>query len=291
MKGIVLAGGHGTRLAPLTDAVSKQLLPVYDKPVIHYPLATLLLAGIRDVVIISTPRDLPLIRNLLGSGEQLGIRITYREQVRPEGIGQAFLIAEDDIEGSPVCLILGDNFFYGHELSNMLQKSAKLQRGANVYAYQVADPERYGVLEIDPQGRAICIEEKPNRPKSNWAVTGLYFYDETVVSVAKSIRPSTRGELEITDINRHYIDKGELTVTRLGRGFAWLDTGTFDSLLDASLFVKTIEVRQGTKISCIEEIAFRQGFIDERQLLALAEKYRNSRYGQYLGSLISSELS
>lgn len=285
MKGIILAGGHGTRLAPLTEAVSKQMLPVYDKPVIHYPLATLMMAGIREIVIISTPRDLPIIRNLLGSGDQLGLKFSYKEQQKPEGIAQAFLIAESEIKGSPVCLILGDNLFYGHELSSMMRKSAALQRGANVYAYQVADPERYGVLEVDADWKAISIEEKPTTPKSNWAVTGLYFYDEQVLDIAKAIKPSARGELEITDVNRCYIEKGQLTVTPMGRGFAWLDTGTFDSLLDASLFVKTIEARQGTKISCIEEIAFRQGFINERQLMVLAEKYRNSPYGAYLKTL------
>lgn len=285
MKGIILAGGSGTRLAPLTQSVSKQLLPVFDKPVIHYPLATLMLAGIREIVVISTPRDLPAIESLLGDGSQLGLQIVYREQKRPEGIAQAFLIAENDIKGSPVCLILGDNFFYGHELSRMVENSSKLKSGANVYAYQVSDPERYGVVEIDEKWKAVSIVEKPQNPKSNWAVTGLYFYDERAVEFAKGIRPSPRGELEITDINRKYLELGELTVTPLGRGFAWLDTGTFDSLLDASLFVKTIEARQGTKISCVEEIAYRKGFITAKQLLTLAERYQNSPYGLYLRKL------
>lgn len=287
MKGIILAGGNGTRLAPLTHSVSKQLLPIFDKPVIHYPLATLMLAGIRDIVIVSTPRDLPAIQTLLGTGEHLGLNFYYREQKNPEGIAQAFLIAEYDIKDSPVCLILGDNFFYGHELSRMVEESAQLERGANVYAYQVADPERYGVVEFDSENRATSIVEKPKNPRSNWAVTGLYFYDKQVVDIAKSIKPSARGELEITDVNSAYLQRDELSVTTLGRGFAWLDTGTFDSLLEASTFVKTIEARQGMKISCIEEIAYRKGFISNRELAAIADRFHNSPYGHYLRKIVS----
>lgn len=282
MKGILLAGGSGTRLAPLTDAVSKQLLPVYDKPVIHYPLATLMLAGIREVVVISTPRDLPLIQSLLGSGDQLGMRFIYREQAKPEGIAQAFHLAEKDLAGSPVCLILGDNLFHGHDLPTKLADAAAPGAGACVFASHVSDPERYGVVEFDQNWKALSIEEKPKVPKSNWAVTGLYFYDEKVFEYARQIKPSHRGELEITDVNRIYLQKDQLRVTTLGRGFAWLDTGTFDSLLNASQFVQTIEARQGTKISCIEEIAFFKGFIDKSQLLKLADKYSKSGYGEYL---------
>lgn len=282
MKGILLAGGSGTRLAPLTDAISKQLLPVYDKPVIHYPLATLMLAGIREVVVISTPRDLPLIQSLLQSGEQLGMKFIYREQAKPEGIAQAFHIAESDLKGSPVCLILGDNLFYGHDLPTKMKTAVHGLRGANVFASQVSDPERYGVVEFDRSWKALSIEEKPKAPKSNWAVTGLYFYDADVFDIARGIQPSARGELEITDVNRVYLERGQLSVTTLGRGFAWLDTGTFDSLLDASQFVQTIEARQGMKVSCIEEIAYSQGFIGREQLLKLADRYSKNVYGAYL---------
>ncbi|MBX3017670.1 MAG: glucose-1-phosphate thymidylyltransferase RfbA [Bdellovibrionaceae bacterium] len=282
MKGILLAGGSGTRLAPLTDSVSKQLLPVYDKPVIYYPLATLMMAGIREVVLISTPRDLPLIQSLLGSGEQLGMKFHYREQAKPEGIAQAFHLAEDDLKGSPVCLVLGDNLFYGHDLPTKLRNASKLSKGADVFASHVSDPERYGVVEFDKSWKALSVEEKPKVPKSNWAVTGLYFYDEKVFDYARQIKPSARGELEITDVNRIYLEKGQLQVTTLGRGFAWLDTGTFDSLLQASQFVQTIEARQGMKICCIEEIAYTQGFIDKAQLLKIADKYSKNGYGDYL---------
>lgn len=285
MKGILLAGGSGTRLAPLTDAVSKQLLPVYDKPVIHYPLATLMMSGIREVVIISTPRDLPLIQNLLGTGEQLGMTFVYREQPRPEGIAQAFHLAEADLIGSKVCLVLGDNLFYGHDLPAKLRNASKTKVGANIFASHVRDPERYGVVEFDKTWKALSVEEKPKLPKSSWAITGLYFYDENVFEYARQIKPSSRGELEITDVNRIYLDKGQLQVTTLGRGFAWLDTGTFDSLLQASQFVQTIEARQGTKICCIEEIAYAQGFIDRNQLILLADKYSKSGYGEYIRKL------
>lgn len=282
MKGILLAGGSGTRLAPLTDIVSKQLLPVYDKPVISYPLATLMLSGIREVVIISTPRDLPLINNFLGTGEHLGMKLTYREQARPEGIAQAFHLAEKDLDGSPVCLILGDNLFHGHDLPVKLEKAASLTKGACVFASHVRDPERFGVIEFDKNWRALSLEEKPKNPRSNWAVTGLYFYDEHVFKYARQLKPSARGELEITDLNKIYLEKGELQVTTLGRGFAWLDTGTFDSLLEASQFVQTIEARQGTKISCVEEIAYFKKFISKDQLLSLADRYSKSGYGEYL---------
>lgn len=287
MKGILLAGGSGTRLAPLTDAVSKQLLPVYDKPVIHYPLATLMMAGIREVVVISTPRDLPLIQSLLGSGDKLGMKFIYREQAKPEGIAQAFHLAEGDLRGHPVCLVLGDNLFYGHDLPLKLRNASKVTSGANVFASHVSDPERYGVVEFDKAWKALSVEEKPKQPRSNWAITGLYFYDEHVFNYAREIKPSARGELEITDVNRIYLEKGQLQVTTLGRGFAWLDTGTFDSLLQASQFVQTIEARQGTKICCVEEIAYAQGFIDQGQMLKLAEKYSKSGYGDYLRKVVA----
>lgn len=286
MKGILLAGGSGTRLAPLTQSVSKQLLPVYDKPVIYYPLATLMLAGIREVMVISTPRDLPLIESLLGNGTELGMKFIYREQAKPQGIAQAFHIAENDFKGSPTCLILGDNLFYGHDLSVKVDESSQLTMGARVFACQVKDPERYGVVEVDENWKALSIEEKPKVPKSRWAVTGLYFYDAKVYEYARQIKPSARGELEITDVNKIYLEKGQLDVAALGRGFAWLDTGTFDSLLDASQFVQTIEARQGLKIACIEEIAYLKGFIDKKQLMALAEKYAKSGYGDYLKQVI-----
>src|SRR4030095_1914745 len=260
MKGIILAGGSATRLYPLTRTISKQLLPVYDKPTIYYPLATLMLAGIRDVLIISTPRDLPMIRDLLGSGQQIGIRLTYKEQLRPAGIAEGFIICGDFRGLSAVCLILGDNIFYGNDLINGLERSADLTEGAKLFAYHVHDPERYGVVEFDETGKALSLEEKPKSPRSNWAVTGLYFYDGTVVDIARGLKPSARGELEITDVNRAYLQRGQLTVARLGSGVSWLDSGTYDSLLAASQFVQTLELRQGLKVACVEEIAYAKGF-------------------------------
>jgi glucose-1-phosphate thymidylyltransferase len=287
MKGIVLAGGSATRLYPLTRTVSKQLLPVYDKPTIYYPLATLMLAGIRDILIISTPRDLPMIRGLLEDGSDIGIRLTYREQPRPGGIAQAFIIGADFVDRSPVCLILGDNIFYGNDLVAALERSAQLDAGAALFAYHVTDPERYGVVEFDSSGRALSLEEKPRVPRSNWAVTGIYFYDDSVVDIAMRLRPSGRGELEITDVNLEYLRRGQLTVNMLGRGVAWLDSGTYDSLLAASQFVQTLELRQGLKVACIEEIAYAKRFIDERQLLRLADQYPNSSYGAYLRQCVN----
>ena len=282
MKGILLAGGAGTRLYPLTRCISKQLLPVYDKPTIYYPMSALMLAGIREVLIISTPRDLPRIADLFGDGSQLGMRISYKEQPQPNGIAQAFVLGAEFLAGSPVCLILGDNIFYGHDLTDMLEDSAKLKSGARVFAYQVKDPERYGVVEFDQQHKALSIEEKPKQPRSNWAVTGLYFYDASVVDVAQNLKPSARGEYEITDVNRAYLDRGQLQVQCMGRGIAWLDTGTYDSLLSSSQFVQTLEERQGLKVACVEEIAFAKRFIDAAQLRRLAEQAGKSEYGQYL---------
>jgi glucose-1-phosphate thymidylyltransferase len=282
MKGILLAGGSGTRLYPLTRTLSKQLLPVYDKPVIYYPLSTLMLAGIREILVISTPRDLPMIQGLLGDGSQLGLKLSYKEQAKPEGIAQAFLIGADFIGSSPVCLILGDNIFYGHTLGNSLAEAAKVRKGARLFAYHVNDPQRYGVVEFDSQGKAISLVEKPKQPKSNWAVTGLYFYDSRVVEIARGLKPSARGELEITDVNAAYLKGGDLTVERMGRGVAWLDSGTYDSLLSASVFVQTVEQRQGLKIACIEEIAYNKGFIDGTQLEKLAQLNEKSGYGEYL---------
>ncbi len=282
MKGILLAGGAGTRLYPLTRCISKQLLPVYDKPTIYYPLSVLMLAGIRDVLIISTPRDLPRIQDLFGDGSQLGMSIGYKEQAQPNGIAQAFVLGADFVGDSPVCLILGDNIFYGADLTNMLEDSAKLKTGSRVFAYQVKDPERYGVVEFDQKFKALSIEEKPKQPRSNWAVTGLYFYDSSVVDIAQNLKPSARGEYEITDVNRAYLAKGTLQVQCMGRGIAWLDTGTYDSLLSSSVFVQTLEDRQGLKVACIEEIAFAQKFIDAAGLRKLADQAGKSDYGQYL---------
>jgi len=282
MKGIILAGGSGTRLYPLTRSVSKQLMPVYDKPMIYYPLAILMLAGIRDVLVITTPQDNEQFRRLLGDGSQWGIRLGYAIQERPAGLAQAFVIGEEFIGGDTVCLILGDNIFYAHGFSSRLQENAKLTKGATVFGYYVKDPERYGVVSFDADGRATSIEEKPENPKSNYAVTGLYFYDNDVVEIAKGIKPSPRGELEITDVNNVYLERGDLRVERLGRGAAWLDTGTHASLLDAANFIKVVEDRQGLKLACVEEIAFRMGFIDADQLARLAEPLRKNGYGRYL---------
>lgn len=282
MKAILLAGGRGSRLYPLTCAVSKQLLPVYDKPVIYYPLSVLMLAGLRDILIISTPRDTPRIAELLGDGSQLGLRLTYRVQPQPGGIAQAFLLAEDYLAGEPVCLILGDNIFFGHDLVPLLVDSTQLRQGARIFAYHVQDPERYGVVEFDAHFRALHLEEKPTQPRSCWAVTGLYFYDAEVVAIARSLRPSARGELEITEVNRCYLQQGRLTVIPLGRGIAWLDAGTADALLAAALFVQTLEQRQGLKIACLEEIALLKGFIDREQFARLAQACAGTDYGRYL---------
>jgi glucose-1-phosphate thymidylyltransferase len=289
MKGIVLAGGTGTRLYPSTKSLSKQLLPVYDKPTIYYPLSVLMLSGIREILIISTPRDIPLIQDLLGTGDDFGIKLSYAIQEAPQGIAQAFIIGEKFIGNDPVCLVLGDNLFYGHEMSHLLQEASTLRKGATVFGYHVQDPERYGVVEFDKNGKAISIEEKPKIPKSKWAVTGLYFYDNQVVSIAKGLKPSARGELEITDVNRQYLSQGELKVTCLGRGVAWLDTGTHDSLLSSAQFVQTIEKRQGLKIACLEEIAHHMGFISEEKLANLASHYPSSSYGDYLKNLVKDK--
>lgn len=289
MKGIILAGGSGTRLYPVTKCISKQIIPVYDKPMIYYPLSVLMLAGIREILIVSTPHDLPLYQKLFEDGSSLGLQISYAEQPSPDGLAQAFLIGEKFIGTDSVALVLGDNIFYGYEFSKVLVSAAQQTNGATVFGYYVNDPERYGVAEFDSSGKVISLEEKPTAPKSNYAVTGLYFYTSDVVAKAKSLKPSARGELEITDLNRLYLDENRLSMKLLGRGMAWLDTGTHDSLLQASNFIATIENRQGLKVACIEEIAFTKGFIDKNQLVALAEPLRKNEYGKYLLKIADSK--
>jgi glucose-1-phosphate thymidylyltransferase len=290
MKGIILAGGSGTRLYPITRSISKQIIPVYDKPMIYYPLSVLMLAGIREILVISTPTDIGLYEHLLGDGSQLGIRISYKIQPSPDGLAQAFILGEEFIGDDNVCMILGDNIFYGYGFRGILEEAAELKDGAIVFGYYVNDPERYGVAEFDPTGKVLSIEEKPEHPKSNYAVTGLYFYSNDVVEKAKNLKPSKRGELEITDLNRLYLDENRLNVKLLGRGFAWLDTGTHDSLLQASNFIATIEQRQGLKVSCIEEIAYKKGFITKEQLLELAQPLNKNQYGQYLIHLAEKQI-
>lgn len=291
MKGIILAGGSGTRLHPITSAISKQMLPVYDKPMIYYPLSVLMLAGIREILIISTPRDLPGFINLLGDGKSLGLKFSYKEQPSPDGLAQAFILGEEFIGNDPVCMILGDNIFYGHGFGDALLQTAKLKKGACVFGYYVTDPERYGVVEFDKAKKVISIEEKPLKPKSNFAVTGLYFYDNSVVKKAKALKPSPRGELEITDLNRVFLEEGTLEIKLMGRGMAWLDTGTYESLLQAANFIATLEQRQGLKASCIEEIAYKRGFINKSQLLEIADPIKKSQYGQYLIRIANEDIN
>jgi glucose-1-phosphate thymidylyltransferase len=289
-KGIILAGGSGTRLYPVTHAIGKSLLPIYDKPMVYYPLSTLMLAGIREVMLISTPEDLPKFEQLLGDGSRFGLTFSYAAQPKPEGIAQAFLIAKEFIGASPCALVLGDNIFHGHDLAKSMQSAAQLERGARIFAYPVQDPERYGVVEFDAQGKAISLEEKPMHPKSRYAVTGLYFYDSQVVDIAKSMKPSARGELEITDVNREYLKRGQLDVAVMGRGMAWLDTGTHDAMLEASLFIQTLETRQGLMVACPEEIAYRYEYITAGQVETAAAAMKNNRYGAYLLQMLKERV-